>query len=69
MSYWLISWLPGQSTGFHDHGGPTARSGVVWGALDECVAPRSGIAATVRPVTQGRVRAFGRTTSTTCGTG
>jgi predicted metal-dependent enzyme (double-stranded beta helix superfamily) len=56
---WLISWLPGQSTGFHDHGGANGAFSVVWGALDECVAPRSGIAATVRPVTQGAVRAFG----------
>ena len=56
---WLISWLPGQSTGFHDHGGANGAFSVVWGALDECVPPRSGIAATVRPVTQGVVRAFG----------
>src|SRR5258708_39422891 len=56
---WLISWLPGQSTGFHDHGGANGAFSVVWGALDERVAPRSGIAAAVRPVTQGVVRAFG----------
>src|SRR6266699_1264874 len=43
---WLISWLPGQSTGFHDHGGANGAFSVVWGALDECVAPRSGITAT-----------------------
>ena len=35
---WLISWLPGQSTGFHDHGGSAGAFGVVWGALDESVA-------------------------------
>ena len=32
---WLISWLPGQSTGFHDHGESAGAFGVVWGALDE----------------------------------
>ncbi len=56
---WLISWLPGQSTGFHDHGGANGAFSVVWGALDECVAARSATEATVRPVTQGVVRAFG----------
>jgi predicted metal-dependent enzyme (double-stranded beta helix superfamily) len=34
---WLISWLPGQSTGFHDHGKANGAFSVVWGALDECV--------------------------------
>ena len=34
---WLISWLPGQSTGFHDHGGANGAFGVVWGQLDEHV--------------------------------
>jgi predicted metal-dependent enzyme (double-stranded beta helix superfamily) len=34
---WLISWLPGQSTGFHDHGRANGAFSVVWGALDECV--------------------------------
>jgi predicted metal-dependent enzyme (double-stranded beta helix superfamily) len=70
---WLISWLPGQSTGFHDHGWANGAFSVVWGALDECVVsggagqsrqasgsgPRPVSTATVRPVTQGVVRAFG----------
>src|SRR5215469_5390329 len=56
---WLISWLPGHSTGFHDHGGANGAFSVVWGMLDECVAPRSGAGAKVRPVTPGLVRAFG----------
>jgi predicted metal-dependent enzyme (double-stranded beta helix superfamily) len=34
---WLISWLPGQSTGFHDHGVSAGAFAVVWGALDESV--------------------------------
>ena len=56
---WLISWLPGQSTGFHDHGGSAGAFGVVWGALDECVVPRSGRRARVTRVDAGEVRAFG----------
>ena len=32
---WLISWLPGQGTGFHDHGGSAGAFGVVWGTLEE----------------------------------
>ena len=42
---WLISWLPGQSTGFHDHGASAGAFGVVWGALDESVATRRGAGA------------------------
>ena len=30
---WLISWLPGQGTGFHDHGGSAGAFAVVWGTL------------------------------------
>jgi predicted metal-dependent enzyme (double-stranded beta helix superfamily) len=55
---WLISWLPGQSTGFHDHGRSAGAFSVVWGALDECVVPRSG-GALVTQVASGDVRAFG----------
>jgi mannose-6-phosphate isomerase-like protein (cupin superfamily) len=32
---WLISWLPGQSTGFHDHGGSAGAFAVALGALEE----------------------------------
>jgi predicted metal-dependent enzyme (double-stranded beta helix superfamily) len=66
---WLISWLPGQSTGFHDHGGSAGAFGVVWGALDEHVPPAGpggaggmgGIAAPCGAlrVHSGEVRAFG----------
>jgi predicted metal-dependent enzyme (double-stranded beta helix superfamily) len=57
---WLISWLPGQATGFHDHGEANGAFSVVWGTLDESVAVGGhGAAVTVRPVTQGVVRAFG----------
>ena len=56
---WLISWLPGQSTGFHDHGSSAGAFGVVWGALDECVVQRRGPRALVTYVNAGEVRAFG----------
>jgi predicted metal-dependent enzyme (double-stranded beta helix superfamily) len=72
---WLISWLPGQSTGFHDHGGANGAFGVVWGQLDEYRVTRgtgdarpaglpgatrpAGSPATARPVTAGTVRSFG----------
>lgn len=57
---WLISWLPGQGTGFHDHGGANGAFGVMWGTLHECAIPRrSGTDVTVRPVSQGVVRTFG----------
>ncbi|SRR6266487_1432863 len=32
---WLISWLPGQATGFHDHGGSAGAFAVAWGVLEE----------------------------------
>jgi predicted metal-dependent enzyme (double-stranded beta helix superfamily) len=55
---WLISWLPGQSTGFHDHGGSAGAFGVVWGALDECFL-QCGSGPLVNRVSSGEVRAFG----------
>jgi len=71
---WLISWLPGQSTGFHDHGSSAGAFGVVWGALDEWVpggnggtgsSPlrRGGLGGIAPPevtrLTSSEVRAFG----------
>src|ERR1700753_422341 len=56
---WLISWLPGQSTGFHDHGGANGAFGVVWGALDEHVVTRGVVSSTANPVPAGKVRSFG----------
>jgi predicted metal-dependent enzyme (double-stranded beta helix superfamily) len=68
---WLISWLPGQSTGFHDHGGANGAFGVVWGELAEHVVARgaAGPAGSPEPagspgpagrrVPAGVVRSFG----------
>ena len=56
---WLISWLPGQSTGFHDHGGASGAFGVVWGQLDEHLVARGAVTSSARPFTAGKVRSFG----------
>ncbi|MGC1297369.1 MAG: cysteine dioxygenase family protein [Alloacidobacterium sp.] len=51
---WLISWLPGQSTGFHDHGGSSGAFVVATGILEEhCVGERA------RVIHRGKPRAFG----------
>lgn len=51
---WAISWLPGQGTGFHDHGGSAGAFAVAFGTLQE---HRPG--ADPLNVTPGQVRAFG----------
>ena len=58
---WLISWLPGQATGFHDHGGSAGAFGVVFGTLEEHQAgtPQRLHPVTAAPVSAGRVRSFG----------
>ncbi len=56
---WLISWMPGQSTGFHDHGGSNGAFGVAWGALDECAVPRGDGPVLVNRIGSGGVRSFG----------
>jgi predicted metal-dependent enzyme (double-stranded beta helix superfamily) len=50
---WLISWLPGQATGFHDHGGSAGAFAVALGSLEE-----HDIAGD-RTVAAGQVRGFG----------
>jgi predicted metal-dependent enzyme (double-stranded beta helix superfamily) len=58
---WVISWLPGQATGFHDHGGSAGAFAVVWGTLME--HRMAGGEATgqvlAKPVTAGGARSFG----------
>lgn len=51
---WLISWLPGQATGFHDHGESEGAFTVILGSLQER-DPGSG-----RTVEAGEALAFGR---------
>lgn len=64
---WLLSWLPGQGTGVHDHGGSAGALAVAQGQLDETVFTRQpvnlGGPARVTESTQryapGQVRPFG----------
>jgi mannose-6-phosphate isomerase-like protein (cupin superfamily) len=51
---WLISWLPGQATGFHDHGESSGAFAVALGSLDEHEVGRA------RVVRAGESWAFGR---------
>lgn len=54
---WLLSWLPGQDTGVHDHGGSAGAFAVARGAL---VETSYGAGAPVeRRYAQGAVRPFG----------
>jgi predicted metal-dependent enzyme (double-stranded beta helix superfamily) len=59
---WLISWLPGQATGFHDHGESRGAFAVALGTLEEhsptAPARLSGPMATeARPARSGSARA------------
>ena len=58
---WVISWLPGQSTGFHDHGGSAGAFAVVWGTLMERRVAGGTLTGQVmaKPVGAGGSRAFG----------
>jgi rhodanese-related sulfurtransferase len=51
---WVISWLPGQSTGFHDHGGSSGAFVVAAGILEE---HRPG--ELTRVIHPGKARIFG----------
>ncbi|MDL4777309.1 MULTISPECIES: cysteine dioxygenase [Thermomonosporaceae] len=50
---WVISWLPGQSTGFHDHGGSAGGFAVALGTLDEHRVHAG------RRIAAGETRSFG----------
>jgi predicted metal-dependent enzyme (double-stranded beta helix superfamily) len=58
---WLISWLPGQETGFHDHGGAAGAFSVVLGTLLESRVLGADLPGRViaKPVGAGRIRSFG----------
>jgi predicted metal-dependent enzyme (double-stranded beta helix superfamily) len=58
---WVISWLPGQATGFHDHGGSAGAFAVVWGTLVERRVAGGALGGQVvaRPVGARGSRAFG----------
>jgi predicted metal-dependent enzyme (double-stranded beta helix superfamily) len=42
VDIWLLTWLPGQATTLHDHGGSAAALHVVQGSLHEDHADRAG---------------------------
>jgi Cysteine dioxygenase type I len=62
---WLLTWLPGQSTGLHDHGGSAGAFAVLGGFVDEDLPLRRspGAAARTHLMTRryrpGQIRAFG----------
>ena len=58
---WLISWLPGQETGFHDHGGAAGAFTVVLGALTESRIVGASVLGEIvaKPVGAGATRSFG----------
>jgi len=53
---WLLSWVPGQGSGFHDHGRSSGVMTVVQGELVERSLTRAGEGS--RPLTPGRQRVF-----------
>ncbi len=56
---WLLSWLPGQSTGFHDHGEAVGAFAVAQGELRERTVPASRPRPRNRTLSAGQVRPFG----------
>jgi predicted metal-dependent enzyme (double-stranded beta helix superfamily) len=56
---WLLSWLPGQGTGFHDHGGSAGAFAVARGNLQEWTAPAGRPSPVAAMRAQGEVRSFG----------
>jgi predicted metal-dependent enzyme (double-stranded beta helix superfamily) len=58
---WLLSWLPGQQTGFHDHGQSAGAFAVASGQLTErtTAARRAAPEWSVRTLRTGSVRSFG----------
>ncbi len=56
---WLISWLPGQSTGFHDHGGSRGAFTVALGELEELSLGGPDGELRTRRLGAGTARAFG----------
>ena len=58
---WLLTWLPGQGTPLHDHGGSAGAFAVVSGVLTEDVVggPVGGVREAATELWAGRVRPFG----------
>ncbi|QUH04574.1 cysteine dioxygenase family protein [Saccharopolyspora erythraea] len=58
---WLLTWLPGQHTELHDHGGATGAFTLVSGELSERVIQdrATGPVETLHPLVEGQSRVFG----------
>jgi hypothetical protein len=56
---WLLSWLPGQRTGFHDHGRSAGAFAVASGWLVEQAAPGAQPKPALRTLSPGAVKSFG----------
>jgi hypothetical protein len=56
---WLLSWLPGQQTGFHDHGDAVGAFAIADGELLETTARVGETAVRARGLSAGAVRSFG----------
>jgi predicted metal-dependent enzyme (double-stranded beta helix superfamily) len=56
---WLLSWLPGQHTGFHDHGEAVGAFAVARGRLGERTVPAVRPRARNRTFVAGHIRPFG----------
>jgi hypothetical protein len=57
---WLLTWLPGQSTGLHDHGGSSGAFTVLDGRLDEQLpVGRAEVRLIARGYGAGATRPFG----------
>jgi predicted metal-dependent enzyme (double-stranded beta helix superfamily) len=56
---WLLTWLPGQSTGFHDHGNAAGAFAVAQGRVRERTVPAARPQVRHRTVSAGGVRPFG----------
>ena len=59
LEVWLLSWLPGQSTGFHDHGAAVGAFTVAQGELTERTVPAGRAVAASRVLAAGQARPFG----------
>jgi predicted metal-dependent enzyme (double-stranded beta helix superfamily) len=56
---WLLSWLPGQRTGFHDHGDASGAFAVALGGLRETLATAGSRRVRQRTAAPGSVTSFG----------
>jgi len=59
LEVWLLSWLPGQGTGFHDHGAAVGAFTVAQGELTERTVPAGRTVAASRVLAAGQARPFG----------